>query len=205
MKVETFEIDEVAIADDAELLEARTVADRLGLAEQFRVYDALISAKSEKATATLFRPFSEPELVVYATLFDQHTELSKYQHPIPPRALLALEKAQALKHPSATDKPMFLEFVVWHTPDIRFDPVLVGMHTPDLRWTYNKAPYPIARWGDSLDEWPAMLSKFRDIATSKARRIVAEAQALLQKVEAGDVSAFSPSAFSPTLLSGMRV
>lgn len=156
--VEVFVDEEIAAESDTEADLRHGVAERLGLVGQLAV-----------SSGFKYRTPSEEQLLVYSTLFPKKVRVEQYaDEPIPLRVLDVLERAKA--------SGLFEYFCVWCPETRAADPVLVG-HTTDPRGTWFGSDILLARWGSSLDEWPAMLKAARDKIVEKVRREAEEALA----------------------------
>jgi hypothetical protein len=183
MKVEVYEVEEVAASTPDETECAQALVNKLGLTKQREFY----APDRPKAR---WRRVTAEEVFAFRSLCPSETTLENYRSgPIPLRVLEVIEQAQ--------ESGFFEKFVVWHPEDVRTDPVLIGRKTGS-RGAWDTEDYILARWGEALDEMPALLRNAMEGAKAKTRRIIAEAQAMLSKIEAGDPSMFTGQ-FSPSL------
>ena len=105
--------------------------------------------------------------------------------PIPVRVLEVAEKAQ--ESGFFTDKRGLCVWRPESLSDIRRDPVLVGYRAGRTEWP--PVCFILARWGDVLEEWPALLKKALASAGAKIRRVRAELDRDLAAIQN-----YSPSA-----------
>lgn len=167
--VETFEVEEVASETVECSDEARELMEKLGLKGQ----QAIAGTSGQRQP---YRRMTRDEWFVYKVLCPQDTQLRDYDgEPMPLRVL------QVAAH--ASECGMFKELRVWSRESARIkDPVLVGVGSDKNDW--NKPPYILARWGDMLDEMPALLRQAREIAAEKIRAAGRKIQAAGRKYEA---------------------
>lgn len=153
MLVETFECEETK-DETPEMSEAAiAIIESMGLSGQARLVGRTsdgLGDEMNKPARCPYRKMTAEEAFVYGTLCPAKTKLRDFgEGPIPLRVLQVAAHANGLG--------MFDELVVWHVagPAVK-DPVLVGMKKhPTNTWTHE--PFILARWGDVLDEYPAML------------------------------------------------
>lgn len=190
MKVETFEVEEVAQCNAEELDQAQALSESLGLDEQVSAYKAMRTIGKPMP----FRTMTHEESVVYGTVLPERTMLEAFRHPIPPRVLEVVALARECRHPKVEggSEPFFKYLQVWHPKDVRRDPVLVGWHAEDPKWAFLVTPYILARWGEALDEWPALVEKFRAIVRGKVAETRAIVEAACKRAESGSLDAFAP-------------
>lgn len=163
-QVEVFIDDEIESETPDELELRRNACERLGLAKQ-----VTIPTRSPRQT-------TQEEIVVYRALFPRSVRLEDFEsEAIPLRVLDVIE--------SAKSSARFDTFQVWCPEEAKVsDPVLVGITTRKNPGGWNETAYTLlARWGSSLDEWPAMLKQARKTLEAKVKR---EASELLAKAKA---------------------
>jgi hypothetical protein len=178
-QVESFEVAEVANEPIEISQEAISMAESLGLTGQLK-----LTAKRDSGVVTRvpFRLMTQQEAFIYGTLCPISVNVSEYDaSPIPYRVLEILKRASELK--TETGEPFFSEIKVWSVADGRVkDPVLVGI-SRDGHWS--RSNYILARWGEELEELPALLKKAvvlgRDFVKSKMRTIIAKATTELNR------------------------
>lgn len=143
MIVETYEIEEVAEQEPEQNEACAVMIEELGLDGQKK-----LRGDTPTKDAFPYRKITQEEFAVYAILCPQHTKLKDYSEgPIPLRVLQV----------AAYAKPLFNELEVWHPGTQIKDPVLIGCKGSEYVW--NREHYVLARWGDTLDEWPALLRR----------------------------------------------
>jgi hypothetical protein len=184
MQVETYEVDEVAMATPEDHECALALVNKLGLAKQKAMYEP----GTQKAAP--FREFTKEEHFVYRLLFPETTDLVQYaREPIPLRVLEVAEKA--------TECGMFKKLVVWHEKDVRLDPILVGIAEVDVGaaphvWKQER-PYILARWGAALEEWPALTKKAREKAVAQLSSVHEQVGALIARAKVCPLDQFAPA------------
>jgi hypothetical protein len=143
MVVETYECEEVAEATPEQSEEAIALIAELGLEGQ----EELVARKGKHdSRLSPYRLMTIDEIFVYSQICPAHTPLNKFKaEPIPLRVLQVASHAR--EH--------FKGLEVWSREGAEVkDPVLVG-------WTgdsWNKTYSILARWGEALDEWPAVVN-----------------------------------------------
>lgn len=200
--VETYEVGELTengVSEYADPIAAErfvTLAREMGLVGQSGLVGAV------RPSAHAFRPMSAVEQFTFGALFPTKTPVEKYAgEPMPLRVLEVLKKAR--------EAGQFKRFEVW-SPEVGTtikDPVLVGIGTG--RWDFEEIPHPVARWGDALEEFSALVKRAGAMVKSRAiaaiRRIQTQAAADLAALDATpaeDVASVltlrTPSYTSPT-------
>lgn len=151
MLVETFECEETA-AETLEVNEAaRELIEKLDLVGQKQ----LISP--EKKERLPYRVMTADEQFTFSVLCPKHARLNSYAaSSIPLRVL------QVAAH--AKETGLFKELMVWHVDDaVTKDPVLVGIANP-APGDWRDRTFYLARWGEVLDEMPALFARAIQIA-----------------------------------------
>lgn len=174
MKVETYLVDEVESQTPEECEGARALVNKLGLNGQKK----FTNATTDKPQP--WRTFSHEEYLGLRSLCPQTTLLTDFSlAPIPARVLEIAEKA--------VESGFFDRLVVWHPADVRKDPVLVGeVHQPDsagVKQVWNKREYILARWGESLEEMPALIRAARACVRSKLLDLKQRIESDLARIE----------------------
>lgn len=167
MKVETYEVTEVAHCTSEESETAKALAEQLGLEGQQRYY----GGGDEPATSHPYRKMTKQESLVYGALLARKTELKKYADgPVPLRVL------QLAAHANEVIDGATL--YVWHpeNADVK-DPLLVAQIGPD--WQCER--YLLARWGEELDEWAVLLAKAKAIITAKTKAELLKLQSEIEQ------------------------
>lgn len=159
MAVETYEIEEVAEELPQESEEASRLVAALGLSGQEEMRKAAEEGDAERIP---YRKMTEQEVAVFGTLCPAQTPVEQYSEgPIPLRVLQVIAHAKGL----------FDSLEVWHPKGIDRDPVLVGVKGN----TWSGTKYILARWGEELDEWPALLKRavqtYRELTVDRLRTI----------------------------------
>jgi hypothetical protein len=180
MLVEHFAESEVLDELEHENTNAAEICEQLGLDKQ----------KLMRTVTTHANPYTVIDAerqAVYRTLFPQETKLEDYtQSVIPIRVLEHIHNA----------KQYFKEFVIWHPEDVKQDPIVLAK-VVDSKRSWISAYYPIARWGTSLDEYPAQLKQataiVRERLTKELTKIVNDATNQLKLAPYAAVTATSPS------------
>lgn len=171
MLVETFECEETATETPEMCAEAQELIASLELEGQ----KAMTAPATERRVP--YRLMTADEKFVYSTLCPLATRLAQYkQSPIPLRVL------QVAAH--AKESGFFAKLVVWDRASVASkDPVLVGYEID----RYDAEPYILARWGEHLDEWPAMvkaaMSAWRVNAKDYANAVIRKAKAALETID----------------------
>jgi hypothetical protein len=170
MKVETYEVSEVTCENEHEETEAREIAEQLGLEGQKRVRN--------RDGVMPYREITAEEAVVFKAICDKEVRLHEFDRsPIPLRVLQV----------AAHGKDFFDEMVVWCPSSLADkDPILLGKKKhPTNSWVFNY--FLLARWGDELDEWPALCrkaaDKLREVARGKLLKARDEAAAALARLD----------------------
>lgn len=190
MQVQVYDVEEVADQSPDETECAQALINKLGLSRQREFYSP------DRPKGVAWRRITTEEVFAFRSLCPIETPLADYRSgPIPLRVLEVLEKA--------TESGFFEKFVVWHPEDVRTDPVLIGRKT-GARGAWDTEDYILARWGEALDEMPALLRKAMDDAKAKTRRVIADAQSMLAKIESGDTSIFTGQFSASLYFPGVR-
>lgn len=193
MQVETFECEETATEPVDASAEAIALIEQLGLTGQQK----LLTKSSETTSRCPYRKMTKDEAFVYGMLCPQKTLLAEYgDEPMPLRVL------QVAAH--AKDLDFFEDLHVWHreSADIK-DPVLVGSKKEPGKYGSTTCLYILARWGEVLDEWPALskaaLARWKEKSTAAFNKIIGEAQANLAQVDSmsfdGAITKGMPSSY----------
>lgn len=181
MSVETFECTETASEPIEMAEEAISLIESLGLDGQRE----LVRPREGQARGERFpyREMTDEEEFVYRVLCPEAYPIKEYSRsPIPVRVLQVAAHAQEF----------FDSIVVWDkaSADTK-DPVLVGIRKVDSR----EHNYILARWGNELDEWPAMLKqaldKHRQSLKAQCERAIAELRACAQTLDTAGVDEMS--------------
>jgi hypothetical protein len=159
MLVETYECEETAEETVEMAAEAVKIIEEMNLEGQH----SLIAPKDdgEDAERIPYREMTAEEKWVFELVCPHQEKLRTYgRAPMPVRVLQVAAHAESLG--------IFTELFVWAAePQQDPDPVLVariGDGYSGTRW------FLLARWGEALDEWPALWNK----AVAKFRQIVAD-------------------------------
>jgi hypothetical protein len=115
-------------------------------------------------------PISEFEKNVYKTLCPQTTEISKYQHPIPMRALEAYGKCRSYLEELASKSNKKLKIEIWEDEDP--DPIMVAK----LDWNDY---FVIARWGKELQDFPTLVKRAKEKVISETATKIATAREIV--------------------------
>jgi len=171
MVVETYECEETQDETPEMSAEALRLVESLELEGQLELI-----ASSTPGERIPYREMTKEETIVYQLLCPTTTHLEKYaKSPIPVRVL------QVAAH--AKETGMFDELVIWHAnPAADPDPVLVA----HVGKGYSvKTRFILARWGDVLDEWPALVNKalarYREQLTARLEEIQSKVVAQLAR------------------------
>lgn len=183
MKVETYECDETATEHVECADEAIKLIEELGLTGQKSLLHP------QKKTRSPYRQMTKDEFFVFKQICPEETDVTRFnEEPMPLRVL------QVASHAKSTG--MFDRLVVWHRESAAVkDPVLVGekdvQSSPANGYT-SKEFYILARWGDALDEWPAVIKTamaiWREKNTAKLEEVIAQAKADLSAVATAGMS-----------------
>ncbi len=154
------------IAEEAVALIAELEAQGMALAGQ----KSLVT-QTEHGTVTRcpFREMNEDEKFVYGLLLPEHVKVTEFDDPMPVEVLRKLKRA----------KEFFPCFRVWRKAKGQPDPILVG-YIGEESWGGTKGePHIIIRWGEVLDEWPALVKQaavaFRAKVAEACNEIIAKA------------------------------
>lgn len=148
MLVETFECEETKSEHIECSDEAVKIIEEMGLSGQQKLISRV---NDERPTRCPYRKATKEEKTVYGLICPSQGKLSEYADaPIPLRVLQVAMHAKSLN--------FFEEFVVWSatSADVK-DPVLFATRKEPGTYGPTTEYYILARWGDALDEWPAML------------------------------------------------
>lgn len=153
VEIETYEMEEVFSDKCAEEIEPEALAliEKLGMKGQAEILSPKSGAKPQVRIP--FRKMKSSEMFVYQTLCPERSDLESYNaQPIPFRVLSLINLCK--------ENNYFQEIYIWDADQGHVkDPVLVGF-TED-QWT-NQVPYLLARWGEHLEEFPALLKQAKD-------------------------------------------
>lgn len=147
MEVETYECSETATETIEASEEALAIVEQLGMEGQKGLFCQRVEDESARRC-----PYSEgtaEQIRVFSLLCPMRFTLATYSRcPIPLRVL------QVAAH--ATSLGIFDRLEIWDHPSQNTqDPILVA-HTLPQYQSGNKI-HLLARWGETLDEWPAMV------------------------------------------------
>jgi hypothetical protein len=164
MQVETYECEETAAEEPECTDEALKLIEYLGLEGQRMLVNG------EKKTRSPYRVMTDEENFVFRTLCPGNVTLAEYSlSPIPLRILQVAAYAK--------ETGMFKELRVWHAKSSAVkDPVLVGIGPPE-KGEYRDRKYILARWGDVLDEFPALIKQATRAACAAMKTKLLEAKA----------------------------
>jgi len=180
MLVETYECQETAAEPIEASEEAKQLIEQLGLEGQ----QSLLMPSENNLTAkrTPYPQATTEQIFVFRVLCPQQYALKSYNRtPIPLRVLQIAAHATGLEY--------FKEVVVWDaTSAAEKDPVLVGVRQNAQR-TWQDDFYLLARWGEELESWPALLKRaierkrgqirgLADVALRRAQGILQDGLAL---------------------------
>lgn len=175
MQIETYEIEEIKNSDASTMAadsEALEICRKLGLEGQLKLSDPSTDTRFQYPKVTAVQK------LVYQTLFPQTTRLEQFESGIIP--LRVLQVAAWCK-----DQPMIHHCVVWHTLDVKKDPILVGCTRE-----YDGDEFLLARWGDALESFEDLQKKAATIIAAKIKSIVKEGIAKLNaRMESADEDA----------------
>lgn len=174
MKVETYECEETATEHVECSDEAIRLIEEMGLSGQ----QEFLAPKENKHQRVPYRKIMADEAFVFRQICPKDVELSAYSDgPIPLRVLQVASHAKSLG--------VFTSIRVWCRESATIkDPVLLGYigdyYSP-------KEIFILARWGEALDEMPALvktaLSIWKERIASKLRDVVREASTELATIE----------------------
>ncbi len=151
--VETFHMEEVVTDQRSLEVEPDSLAliERLGLSGQQKLVRPPTPQQSAPTPTRIpFRRMKADESIVYQTLCPHRFKVEDYSvQPIPYRVLKLISDCQ--------DNGWFLFLQIWDAEQaIIRDPVLVGF--TEKGYT-QESPFILARWGEHLDEFPAMMKQ----------------------------------------------
>lgn len=176
MQVETYEEQEVAEMTEEKCEAVQELIEKLGLEGQEEFY------KKDTSTAPFpYRRMTLQEKFVYSVLFPSVTEIGKFRSgAIPLRVLQVAAHAKELYAGEC-------KLLVWHSADVRKDPVLVLSATdPTEKW--RKAEYVLARWGDALEEFSVLAERAKKEWANRSRadlsKIKTRVDAALENMDA---------------------
>jgi hypothetical protein len=170
-KFESFEEPEL-VTETPDELEGRTaLCNKLALAGQTK----LLAPNRRPIT---FPFLTREQAILFSFFCPQATPLADYDlSPIPLRVLEYADRAisQGINH-----------LTVWHPAVVRTDPILLGNTGTSFHSASTRVL--IARWGAELDEWPALVAKFKTAATELLASTIAKAEADLAGLRAGGLA-----------------
>jgi hypothetical protein len=179
MEIQTFEIDEVMTEPLVECEESKALIEKLGLEGQQTLMT--VTDDGEEARCP-YRRMTKQEFDVYSILCPLKKRLDEYKgQTIPLRVLQVASHADSLN---------FFQYIqVWDKQEVEIkDPVLVGVIKED----YDEKFYILARWGEELDEMPAMMKKAVEMKLeemkSDAALKIAALKLYIEKLAGGCVS-----------------
>ncbi len=161
MQIETYEVNETTSDGATDALDAEAVAlcQRLGLKGQER----LVSKAADVPESILpYQEMTAEELAVYEILFPEKDLVADYAAgPIPLRVLQVVAFAQ--------ERKWFDRIQVWHkrSGSAKEDPVLVGIIANAQHRTLDRQRFMLARWGDALQPFAALVKQAAIIARAK--------------------------------------
>jgi len=174
MLVETYEVE--GVSSHPEVSEEQTrLIESMGLEGQA----SLVSRVGSGSNVCPYRQMSDREDFVFSELCPQQTLVESYSSgPIPLRVLQVLEHARSLGR--------FDYFEVWHPSDATIpDPVLVAYEGKRF---HPQKRYILARWGEVLDEMPALCriagQRWRARMLSLLKSAIGKAQSEAATIEA---------------------
>ena len=164
MKVETFECEETRAEHPEVAAEAVALIESLGLKGQASLVKAATDGKA--GTRSPYREATAEEVGVYKALCPQVYALRDYA-----RSSIPLRVLQVCAHADSLD--LFDKIEVWDRESVQVkDPVAVGVKGNE--WdSQNYHVYLLARWGEELEEFPALRRKAIEV---KRERLVQEAR-----------------------------
>ena len=171
MQVVTYECEETAEETVEMAEEAMALIQQMGLEGQQQLIAP--PTQDEVARRIPYREMAAEEKWVFETVCPYSRKLREYSRsPIPLRVLQVASHAASLG--------VFAEILVWAAePQKEPDPVLVACigdhYSSDLRY------FILARWGEALDEWPAMLRKATELFCAKVKAKFAEIRAEIER------------------------
>lgn len=173
MEVETFECQETI----TEPIEASEEA--IALIEEMELHGqlSLIRSKTEEEPATRcpYRKIRQDERFVYRTLCPATSKLENFSEcPIPLRVLQIIAHAKSLG--------IFKKFEVWSAQGDVKDPVLIAYNTDG--YDTSGHTFILARWGDVLEGWPALVQRTLIAWREKCRTEYAKIKAKITQEEA---------------------
>lgn len=174
MQVETYECQETTSEPIEATEEAVALIEQLGLEGQ----SALLGKGTTDVPSRVPYPEATAEQMrVFETLCPSRIKASQYRRgPIPLRVLQVLAHAQSLG--------FFEEFMVWDRESQEVvDPVLVGV-VKTSQYIWENKHHILARWGEHLDEWPAMVRAAKRIIHARAIEAVRNGFAQLNEKKA---------------------
>lgn len=189
MQVETFECEETATETPEISSEAVALIEKLGLEGQKQ----LLSPQDDRTERVPYRQMTKDEIFVYSTLCPRKTTLKRFgDEPMPLRVLQVAAHAQSLG--------IFSDLFVWHRESSAvMDPVLVGTR----RVNHEDQTFILARWGEVLEEMPALMRQAMEawrvklrgqlselIASATNRLNALDAQTFEQAVKTREISVY---------------
>jgi len=165
MQVETYECQETAAEPIEATEEAIGLIESLGLEGQRSLISPADDAPAKRCP---YSEMSKEQRRVFEALCPTQVKVEEYSAgPIPLRALQVLAHAQSLG--------MFDKIQVWDRESSTVvDPVLIGC-VKDATYSWTAKWFLLARWGEHLDEWPAMVRAAARIVHAKAKLAVTKA------------------------------
>ena len=175
MLVETFLSEDALLSPDEQAL-AVSLADRLNLPAQCDLY------KKSGGRTVPFTEITAEQSTVWKICFPRATDISEWKQPLPLRVLEVYERALELK--DANGNPFFCEYTIW-APEMESDkdPILLGIHIPDPARSWTKNTYPLCRWGECLDEWPALVKQAREILRGRLSSVIEKYKLQLKQLD----------------------
>lgn len=151
--VETFHMEEVSVDQRSLEVEPDSIAliERLGLSgQQSLICPPTPQQVVSTSTRIPFRRMKADESIVYQTLCPQRFKVEDYSvQPIPYRVLKLISDCR--------DNGWFAALQIWDAEQaVVRDPVLVGFTKNGYA---QESPFILARWGEHLDEFPALLKQ----------------------------------------------
>lgn len=176
VQVQTYECEET-VAEHVECESAAVeLIEQLGLAGQRDLLARHAGADGDTTKRCPYRKMEADEQFIYRQLCPQRGTLEKYSAgPIPLRVLQVAAHAKSLN--------FFETLEVWARESAAVDdPVLVGIHKP-AGASWGRELFILARWGEALDELPAMMKSATAAWLRKAKAKVAADRTALREFE----------------------
>jgi hypothetical protein len=148
MQVETYEIEETnsesgMMAADAEAIE---LAESLGLKGQRQL------SNPETLTRIPYPKLTAIQRLVFETLFPHKSPVEEYGEGIIPLRVL-----QVIAY--CRQNNLYRRIEVWHPEPGKRDPVLIGTQREHSYSWSNGEDFLLARWGDALETFEALVEK----------------------------------------------